>query len=551
MTEEHQKRIIKTYNKLLSELEKYGMTVYPSREELMEKTGFTEGEIIGAIRGLKKDGNELRISTRRVEAWRKKIQIIEALEKVSSETGKPYDEINNPEIWKYLDFSHNTVQKYRIELENSNILELRKNKKKVIENKENIPELKKKFISVLENNPDITLKEMAHELSTEWWILPKIRDLLEEEGKIPKTFRKGDKYEQIQNIIRVYQKNPNLKITQWTALADVPLGTFYKRIDELAFDPELSGFEIPRGMIEKVRSTPPLERLLAALSNYDRVEILKILATTEEADVEEITGFRGKPNGWTANTLDHLRMLQFAGLVQGPPYSLTSYGKIITENLPQEEYNIGFTSYSRPLILLALSEGDATSRELVKKIKLVKGLEPEVGPLYKETLRPHHHPQIIGPIDGVFLEKKNDVYSLTGKGSGLKPFLKSVEEIAAVIEQPYSGVPGEEIEITVYNMFVELMSGQLGYQKEFIHDVIQRIEEGPANMEELSQIVDTHELRYRDLNRVIYKLQDLGMISIRLPEVGINRREKNVQVIAKEHEDKYERSLNKMRSQTQ
>jgi hypothetical protein len=544
---ERQKKIVKAYNELLPELKKYGMKVYPSREELIERTEFTEGEIIIALRNWKKAGYDIEISTRdEVTAWKSKVKIIEALERVSSETGKPFDEVSNPEIGKYVDFSHNTLQKYRIELEESGVLELRKVKKLVIENQKKLPNLKEKFLTLLEITPDITMDGMSDKLNVPWWRVRRIRNILEEEDKLPKnTFRKGDKYEQIESIIQVYQENPNLNVMEWAKQAEVPAGTFYKRIDEIALDPEFSHIEVPEGMIEKVRNSGPLERLLGAISNYDRIEILNIVSGGS-SDVEKITKLRGKNKGWTANTKDHLRMLQFAGLIEGPPYRSTIYGKMLSENLPEAEYNMGFTSYLRPLILLALSEGEATSRELVRRMKMVKGLGDEVGPLWQEYPRPQHRPEIIDPLDGEFLVKENNEYSLTEKGSELRSFLNSIQEISKIIKQPYSRVLEEEIKTTVYNIFLDLMSTKLGYQKEFIHDIIQWIEAGPVTMEELSQIPNAHQLRYKDLNRVLYKLQDLGVVSVRYPDAS-ERREKNVQMVARPQKKKYIQSLEKMR----
>jgi DNA-binding transcriptional regulator YhcF (GntR family) len=311
------------------------------------------------------------------------------------ESGRNISEMSNPSLEDYIltkgvDFSHNTIKKWRYELEDRGMIpksrrrEEAKQPPKHLKYQQAYLELVKEKLS---KQKRIVLTRVAEELSRQFgeavpehriW---KLRDVT----GIPVLLDNEARY---QNIVDVYKQNPKMHMEEWADEARVSTGFLYDALRQFRKHPDLiKKFGVPYEMLDRLETREnPLMKAFKAIGNTNRVKIIKSLIQEDGIGLDRILNKLGYDiSKWTDTFEYHLEVLEDADIVtrEDSNIFLTGLGKSISSNIdtwdideivPEEIFGPG---YNKPLFTLAIGGGGIKAlKEIVKYMREEKGRVP-------------------------------------------------------------------------------------------------------------------------------------------------------------------------------
>jgi DNA-binding transcriptional ArsR family regulator len=241
----------------------------------------------------------------------------------------------------------------------------------------------------MKNKEKIVLKRIAEELSEEFHEeVPehRISELRNATG-IPVLLDNEARY---RNIVKIYEKHPEMQMEDWSEEARVSMGFLYDALRQFKKLPQLrKKFEVPDEMLGRLKTREnPMIKAFRAIGNTNRIKIIKCLIEQNDIPLDEILEkIEYDPAKWRDTFEYHLEVLEDAGIVSLSYYNnkinLTSLGEDISSHIkawdideivPEEIFGPGF---NKPLFALAISGGDIKAlKEIVKFMREVKGHTP-------------------------------------------------------------------------------------------------------------------------------------------------------------------------------
>jgi DNA-binding transcriptional ArsR family regulator len=287
--------------------------------------------------------------------------------------------------------SHNTFRKYRHILEKMKLIpESRRMRERLMPRK--YLKYQESYLKLVKNKmkdkEKIILKRIAEELSEEFdEEVPehRISELREITG-IPILLDNETRYK---NIVKIYEKHPEMQMEDWAEESKVSIGFLYDALRQFKKLPGLKKkFNVPDEMLSRLKTKEnPMVKAFRAIGNTNRVKILKCLIEGDDITLDEILERVGYENKWRDTFEYHLEVLEDAGIVSLSYYNnninLTSLGEDISSHIkawdtdgivPEDIFGPG---YNKPLFALAISGGDIKAlKEIVKFMRELKGHTP-------------------------------------------------------------------------------------------------------------------------------------------------------------------------------